>query len=153
MVAPDQNPNVRTPAPAPEPPRPMHRPELRVVPPDGHVPGPPPEGEALPLPPDDTAVEAQAPLDIRLLEAIEKLWKDRPQWSQPEPTAAEVWAYSTTGDWTADERSLKRVFHALCVLVAFGLTFVPLWLIRVSRRKPVGFVLAVFVLFVLSKVF
>ncbi|HEX6359529.1 hypothetical protein [Actinophytocola sp.] len=151
MVAPDPNPDPRTRTDEPaDTERQGHRPDLWVVPPDGDV---RPEGPPLPPSPEDMPVKPVAPLDIRVLQAIGNLWKERPQWSQPEPTAAEVWDYSTTGDWTTDDRALRRVFHALCVLVAFGLTFVPLWLIRVSRRKPGGFVMVVLVLFVISKVF
>jgi hypothetical protein len=98
------------------------------------------------------AVTPQAPLDVRVLEAIGEFLQARPRWSERAPSMAEVWEYSTTGDWVEHEKSVKRVLHGLCVLIAFAVTYPVDWMVQVARQKPIGFLLVVAVLFVLSKV-
>lgn len=97
-------------------------------------------------------VTPQPPLDVRLLDALGEFLQARPRWSQPPPSMAEAWEYSTSGDWTAAEKSLKRVLHGLCVLIAFVVTYPIDWAVQAARCKPIGFVLAIAVLFVISKV-
>lgn len=93
-----------------------------------------------------------APLDVRLLEGLGELLAARPRWSQRPPSPAECWDYSTTGDWTASEKSVRRIGHGLCVLIAFAVTYPIEWAIHLARQKPSGFVLGLIVLFVLTKV-
>jgi hypothetical protein len=163
-VAPEPTPTPPTPPPAP----PGQRPDLRlvpfVVPPETaeEITGPipvihdEPDDEASPV---DTAVDAdpravtpQAPLDVRLLEAVNAFLRLRPHWSERPPSAAESWEYSTTGDWTVEEKSVKRVLHGLCVLVAFIGTYPIAWVVQIARHKPIGFLLTLAVVFVLGKV-
>lgn len=101
---------------------------------------------------EDQAVTAQAPLDVRFLEGLSEFLAARPRWSERPPSTAETFEYSSTGDWTAEEKSAKRIFHGLCVLIAFGITYPIDWAIQAARQKPIGFVLALALLFVLSKV-
>ncbi|WP_431879171.1 hypothetical protein [Amycolatopsis sacchari] len=98
------------------------------------------------------AVTPQAPLDVRLLEALGELLQARPRWKERPPSPAEAFEYSTSGDWTAEEKSLKRIAHGLCVLLAFGVTYPIDWVVQAARQKPIGFVLCIAVLFVLTKV-
>lgn len=116
--------------------------------PAGHVHAPAEEPVADELP----TVTPQAPLDIRLREALTALLASRPRWNERPPSMAETWEYSNTGDWTADEKSLKRVVHGLCVLVAFVVTYPISWAAQAARQKPIGLVLAVAMLFLLGKV-
>lgn len=100
---------------------------------------------------EETAASPQAPLDVRLMNQISGILRTRPRWSQRPPSMAEVWEYSTTGDWTAEEKSAKRLAHGLCVLVAFAVTYPIGWAVQIARQKPIGFVLILGVLVVLSK--
>ena len=165
MAAPEPTPNPRTRNPAPPQ---DQRPDLRLVPPEiavktsGPIPVTPseptnaaPAGDELGSDQGRTerpAVTPQAPLDIRLLDAIGGFLRSRPRWSQRPPSLSECWDYSTEGDWTADEKSLRRVLHSLCHLVAFVVTYPIDWASSASKAKPIGFVLTVAVLFILSKV-
>ncbi|RSN06004.1 hypothetical protein DMC63_38000 [Streptomyces sp. WAC 05977] len=107
------------------------------------------DGQADTAPP---AVTPQAPLDIRLLDTLTQFLQARPRWSERAPSTAETWEYSMSGDWTAEEKSLKRVLHGLCVLAAFALTYPIEWAIQIARQKPIGFLLVLAVLVLLGKV-
>lgn len=158
MVAPEPAPN-----PPPHSQNSVDRPDLRLVPPpesDAEITGPiPAVGEesttsAATDDQDDTepAAAPQAPLDVRFLEHLGEVFQARPRWSERSPSMAETWEYSTSGDWTAEEKSAKRLAHGLCVLLAFAATYPIDWAVQIARCKPIGFVLSVAVLFVLSKV-
>lgn len=98
------------------------------------------------------AVTPQAPFDVRLLDAVREVLEARPRWSERAPAMAETWKHSTTGDWTVEENSIKRFAHGALVLIIFVVTYPLEWWIQVVRQKPIGFVLTLAVLFVLSQV-
>ena len=140
-VAPDQhdrNPRTQN---QDTPESPGRRPDLRAVAdlPDSPwtAPEPPPE------PPPAEYVTPQAPLDQRVLGAVRDVMNARPRWNERPPSPAETWDYSTSGDWTTSDNGAKRVFHGLCVLVAFAVTYPVDWAVQAIRSKPIGFVIAV----------
>lgn len=94
----------------------------------------------------------QAPLDVRLLEGLGEFLAARPRWSERPPSTAETFEHSRTGDWTTEEKSVKRALHGLCVLAAFALTYPIEWAIQAARQKPIGFVLILAALFLLGEV-
>lgn len=143
-----------SPALTPEP-----RPELRLVPPEAatETTGPVPviRDESDIDRTDDlepSEVTPQAPLDVRLLESFGEFLAARPRWSQRAPSSAEIFEYSTSGDWTAEKKSIRRTLHSFCVLAAFILTYPIEWAIQAARQKPIGFALVLAVLFLLGKV-
>lgn len=168
-VAPEPTPTPHTQNPAPPAaPQQAPRPDLRLVPPsavppetDAEKTGPIPVIDAeAPAPADRPADQAadeqptvspQAPLDVRLLEGLGEILAARPRWSERSPSSAEAFEYSTSGDWTTEDKSAKRMFHGLCVLIAFGLTYPIDWAIQIARCKPIGFVLGLALLFVITK--
>ena len=102
---------------------------------------------------DQSPIVAQAPLDVRLLTHIGDILRARPRWSQRPPSFAEIWDYSTSGDWTAEDKSGKRVIHGLCVVIAFTVLYPIEWAVQAALHKPIGFLLIVTVIFALTKVF
>lgn len=90
----------------------------------------------------ERAVTPQAPLDQRALEAISEVIAQRPRWNEPPPSFAQIWQYSTSGDWTTDDNSARRVGHSLLVLITLGVTFPVRWATNVVEDKPIAFVVA-----------
>lgn len=90
---------------------------------------------------DERAVTPQAPLDQRLLKALGDVLAARPQWDQQPPSWAQIWDYSTNGDWTTEANSARRIGHSLIVLIGFAVLFLPDWAVQVAKQKPIGFVL------------
>jgi hypothetical protein len=99
-----------------------------------------------------TAVTPQAPPDVRLLETIGEILRARPRWSQRPPSMAEAWEYSNTGDWTTEQKSLKRAVRGLLLLIAFAVTYPLDWWSQAVKQNPSVLLLTVAVLVVLDRV-
>lgn len=133
-----------TPTPPPSDQDPdQRRPDLHLV----RTPPVPPEEDTEitgPIPvlgEDGKPIAPQAPLDVRLLQILGAFLKTRPRFSERPASFAESWEYSTTGDWTTSEKSLRRVLHGLCTVLAYAATYPLEWLLK-AREKPVGFLVA-----------
>lgn len=140
-----------TPTPPPNDPA-QPRPDLHLV---RNPPVPPEQDTEItgPIPvlgEDGAPIAPQAPLDIRLLENLGSFLKSRPRFAERPASFAESWEYSTSGDWTTEEKSLRRVLHGLCTVLAFAATYPLEWLLK-ARTKPVGFLVAIALVIVISK--
>jgi hypothetical protein len=94
-----------------------------------------------------------APLDQRLIEHIKQIAQAAPRWSQRSASLAEIWEYSTSGDWTAEEKSAKRLAHALVVVLTFVALYPISWVVQVALEKPIGFVITIAVVVLLAHIF
>jgi hypothetical protein len=152
----------------PEPPL-EPRPDLRLVSPDTEPeattpeaiepPETQPEFDDDPLEePDETtndqmaSLRPLAPLDQRMIAHATQIWQAAPRWSQRPPSLAEIWDYSTSGDWTAEEKSLKRTLHALVVVITFTALYPVSWVVQVALHKPIGFVITLAILLVIGQI-
>lgn len=91
---------------------------------------------------DGQPVNPQAPLDIRVREGILAALKASPRFNQRPASFAESLEYSQRGDWATSEKGAKRAVHGLCTVIAFLATY-PLDIALKARTKPVGFVLTI----------
>jgi hypothetical protein len=99
------------------------------------------------------AVKPLAPLDQRLIEHFKQIAQAAPRWSQRPASLAEIWEYSTSGDWTTEEKSAKRLAHALIVVLTFVALYPVSWVVQVALEKPIGFVITIAVVVLLGHIF
>lgn len=126
-----------TPAPEPPEPEPGSSVDAGLLTPAEAAPG--------------TSVKPLVPLDQRLFAYGRLILQTAPRWAEQPPSLAQIWDYSTNGDWTDEEKSSKRLAHALIVVITFVALYPITWAVQLALHKPVGFVLTVAVLFVVYK--
>lgn len=91
---------------------------------------------------DGQVVAPQAPLDVRIRNAVQQAIAAIPALSERPASFRESLEYSQRGDWTANDNAAKRVVHGLATLVTYLVTYLPVDLLGRARTKPIGFVLS-----------